>query len=311
MQDWKVRLLRVSCLVSPPLLSRVSSYTNWSTMPNFDLVILDLDGTIQDLFAAGMASPRVQAAMAAVQATGVILTVGTGRTLDYIRTHLGYLDLRYPVITAHGGVIGDPQTGQIYAETNMAPELARPLLAWLDEQPIVTTLYVNDDAGHTHLYQNHLSSDPAERAFHDHVFGTPRTLQPRFSDLLADPTSHPPMKFLSDNGPDPADDIFPLLTRTFGDQLYITRSHPRLVEGMALGVDKGNALRQLCALLKIDLGRVLAIGDSDNDIPMLAAAGYGVAMGNATSGVKAVADWVAPSIEEDGAAVALERLVLG
>lgn len=280
-------------------------------MPNFDLVILDLDGTIQDLFAAGSASPRVQRAMAAVQATGIPLTVGTGRTLDYIRAHLGYLELRYPVITAHGGVIGDPRTGQIYAETNIAPALAGPLLAWLDEQPIVTTLYVNDDAGHTHLYQNHWSTDPAEQAFHDHVFGGTRTLQPRFSDLLADPTSHPPMKFLSDSGPDPAADIFPLLKRTFGDQLYITRSHPRLVEGMALGVDKGNALRQLCALLKIDLDRVLAIGDSDNDIPMLAAAGYGVAMGNATPGVKAVADWVAPSIEEDGAAVALERLVLG
>jgi len=52
------------------------------------------------------------------------------------------------------------------------------------------------------------------------------------------------------------------------------------------------------------------IDDNDN-IPMLRAVGYGVAMGNATPGVKAVAKWVAPSIAEDGAAVALERLVLG
>ena len=43
---------------------------------------------------------------------------------------------------------------------------------------------------------------------------------------------------------------------------------------------------------------------------MLQAAGFGVAMGNATESLKAVADWIAPSIEEDGAAVALRRWVL-
>lgn len=277
----------------------------------FDLVIVDLDGTIQDLFTAGMASPRVQRALAAVQEMGIALTVGTGRTLDYIRTHLGYLELRYPVITGHGGVIGDPQTGQLYAETTIPAALVRPLLAWLDETQIVTTLYINDPMGRTQLYQNRWGADAAERAFHDYVFGGARTLQPRFSDLFTDPHAHPPMKFLSDSGPDPKDDIYPLLERTFGEKLYITRSHPRLVEGMARGVDKGKGLHQLCELLGIDPARVLAIGDSDNDIPLLAAAGYGVAMGNATPGVKAVADWVAPSIEEDGAAVALERLVLG
>ena len=68
---------------------------------------------------------------------------------------------------------------------------------------------------------------------------------------------------------------------------------------------------RLCQLLKIDPQRVLAIGDNDNDIPLLQAVGYGVAMGNATPGAKAVAKWVAPSIAEDGAAVALEKLVLG
>jgi hydroxymethylpyrimidine pyrophosphatase-like HAD family hydrolase len=61
----------------------------------------------------------------------------------------------------------------------------------------------------------------------------------------------------------------------------------------------------------VDPQRVLAIGDSENDIPMLQAAGFGVAMGNAIAPLKAIADWVAPPIEEDGAAVALRRWVLG
>ena len=52
------------------------------------------------------------------------------------------------------------------------------------------------------------------------------------------------------------------------------------------------------------------MGDSDNDIPMLEVAGIAVAMGNSSPGVNAVADWHAPSVEEDGAAVALKTLVL-
>jgi hydroxymethylpyrimidine pyrophosphatase-like HAD family hydrolase len=64
-------------------------------------------------------------------------------------------------------------------------------------------------------------------------------------------------------------------------------------------------------MLGIDPQRVLAIGDNDNDIPLLQAVGFGVGMGNGTPGLKAVADWVAPPLEQDGAAVALRRWVLG
>ena len=93
--------------------------------------------------------------------------------------------------------------------------------------------------------------------------------------------------------------------------LTVTRTHVWLVEATAPGIDKGSGLRRLCQILDIDPQRVLAIGDSDNDIPMLQAAGFAVAMDNATEGVKAVAHWVAPSVDEDGVALALQKWVLG
>ena len=83
-----------------------------------------------------------------------------------------------------------------------------------------------------------------------------------------------------------------------------------LNEDTAPGVDKGAGVRALCAMLDIDPARVLAIGDNDNDIPMLEAVGFGIAMGESSAGLRAVADWVAPSITEDGAAYALEKWVL-
>ena len=105
-------------------------------------------------------------------------------------------------------------------------------------------------------------------------------------------------------------DVLGELTARFTPQMTITRTHPRLVEGTAQGVDKGMGVLHLCELLNVDPQRVLAIGDSDNDIPMLEAVGFGVAMGNATEGVIAASRYTVPSVAEDGVAVALQEFIL-
>ena len=276
----------------------------------FDLVILDLDGTIIDLFRHGAISARVQQTIAAVQATGVPVTIGTGRTLDYIRQHMAHLGVTQPVIAVQGAVIGDPITGRILHATTIPLASARQIAAWTDASPYIAAFYFNDSAGRTRIYQNRLPDHPVDHEFHEHVFGAPRQIQPTFAELLMAADAAPPLKFMIDNDPQLADDIVPALQARFGNELHITRTHPRLVEGTALGVDKGQGVRHLCAILGIDPQRVMAIGDNDNDISMLATVGFGVAMGNATPGVKAVAQWVAPSVGEDGAAVALERWIL-
>jgi Cof subfamily protein (haloacid dehalogenase superfamily) len=277
----------------------------------FDLVILDLDGTILDLYRAEQISPVVQQTIAAVQAAGIPVTIGTGRTLDYVRTHFGFLGLTAPAVTTQGAVIGDLATGRVLAETAIPLAQAQQLAQWVDESAHVVVFYFNDEHGLSQLYQNRLGVTQYEIDFHDHVFGAPRTLQSSFASLLTEKHPHPPVKFICDNELSHGPDLAPILRQHFGDTLYITRTHPRLVEGTAPGVDKGTGVLRLCDLLSIDPQRVLAIGDNDNDIPMLATVGYGVAMGNASPGAKAVAQWIAPPIEEDGAAVALQRLVLG
>jgi hypothetical protein len=277
----------------------------------FDLVILDLDGTILDLYRAEPISPLVRATIMAVQAADIPITIGTGRTFDYVRTHYAdLLQLRTPLITTQGAVIGDPVTGRVLRETTMPLEAARQMAGLADDLDQVTVFYFNDTHGHTQLYQNNLISPAQDVDFHDHVFGAPRQRLPSLLAKLAGPAAHPPIKFIIDNNLARTVDLLPELHSRFGERLYITRTHPRLVEGTAWGVHKGQGVRDLCHLLQIDPQRVLAIGDNDNDIPLLQAVGYGVAMGNATSGVKAVARWVAPPIEEDGAAIALQRLVL-
>jgi Cof subfamily protein (haloacid dehalogenase superfamily) len=79
----------------------------------------------------------------------------------------------------------------------------------------------------------------------------------------------------------------------------------------APGISKGSALIRLADDLGVPLAETLAIGDGVNDISMLRAAGLGVAMGHAAPHVRAAADLVTTTNEDDGAARAIERYVLG
>lgn len=86
---------------------------------------------------------------------------------------------------------------------------------------------------------------------------------------------------------------------------------PRSMEVTAREATKASGLRAVCRMLGVDMAQVMAIGDSGNDVSSLREAGLGVAMGNAPEPVKAAAKAVTASNEEDGAALAIERYVLG
>jgi Cof subfamily protein (haloacid dehalogenase superfamily) len=282
-------------------------------MRPFDLVILDLDGTILDPYKRAAISPGVQAAIAAVQAAGVPLTIGTGRTLDYLRHQFpGDLQLAYPAVTTQGAVIGDPRTGRVLVEQDLPLAAARALAAWVDNESFMTAFYFLDQDGAAHAYRNRIGATPEEEELLHHLLGYPFSYCEKFAPLLAAPAAHPPIKVITYDDPAKSGrDLLIEMGERFSLALSIIRTHIWLVEATAPGVDKGSALRKLCELLQIDPQRVLAIGDSENDIPMMQTAGFAIAMGNATDHVKAVADWIAPTIDEDGAAVALRRWVLG
>ena len=76
------------------------------------------------------------------------------------------------------------------------------------------------------------------------------------------------------------------------------------------GVDKASGVSRVGKSLGVDPANMVAAGDSYNDLPMLKACGFGIAMGGAPEEVKAIADFVAPTVEEDGLAVAIDDYVL-
>ena len=77
----------------------------------------------------------------------------------------------------------------------------------------------------------------------------------------------------------------------------------------AKGADKGSALQAACSHLSIQPEEVVAFGDAENDLAMFRAAGLGVAMGQAEDDLKAAADYVTLPNDQDGVAVAVNRLL--
>lgn len=92
--------------------------------------------------------------------------------------------------------------------------------------------------------------------------------------------------------------------------VHVVRSGPKFLEFMPPGVTKGAALTEYLTDLGIEKDEVMAIGDSENDASLLAAAGFSVAMGNAVPALLAQADVVTQTNADDGVARALRRFFL-
>lgn len=73
---------------------------------------------------------------------------------------------------------------------------------------------------------------------------------------------------------------------------------------------KQHAILEVAKILNIETRDIIGVGDGDNDFPLLMACGLKVAMGNATKNLKEIADYIAPTVEEDGVAHIIEKFIL-
>lgn len=93
--------------------------------------------------------------------------------------------------------------------------------------------------------------------------------------------------------------------------IELKNSEETSLECSVKGVSKGTGLQVLCRHLGIDPAAVIAVGDADNDIDILSAAGLSLAMGNADERIKNMCDAVLPDNDHDGCAEAIERYLTG
>jgi hypothetical protein len=263
------------------------------------LVVVDIDGTISGR--SNTVSRPVRQALQQARDQGVAIGIATGRMFRSAQRFQQEIAANTPLSAYQGALIKDPRNGKTYQHWSLNLELAKQLIAILESYPLIVHVYIEDE-----LYvkeMNPLSLGYAERS------QVPIHL---LSDLGSELTAEPTKVLAMTEDVDLINTLLVKMRDYFPpEQLYLTKSVPTFLEATNPWVNKGRAVQYLAEqILGLTAEQVMTIGDSNNDIEMLSYAGVGVAMGNADDEVKSYADWIAPTVEEDGVLAALEEFVL-
>ncbi len=266
------------------------------------LIALDIDGTI--IGDDGIIGPRTRAAIRTAMDRDIAVSLVTGRMVSSAMRFARELGLTEPIVGYQGGLIrampdpGSPRLGRLLIHTALAAETARRIVVWTRERGLEP--HVN------HLERFILPADDPNADDYSAFMGARAELVPDLVDAIV----HPVTKVLAAGSPPVPVETAMHAREAFAGTADVTISHPRFLEFVAPGVSKGRAVRFLARRLRIPLGSVLAIGDQWNDLEMLAAAGHGTAMPTAPVGVQAVARYIAPPLEDEGAGQMIEALAL-
>ena len=266
---------------------------------SYKLIALDIDGTIRTIDTP--ISDRTRRAVAAVRAAGAIVTLATGRIFGSAARNSAELAIDAPIASAQGAYIANPVSGEILRHRPLAQPMMRQALDALDRQPIARdmlfvayhsdAIYVNriDDWATAYGQRNNIAVHAVPDLRHVAHLGMTR---------LVVVGEDAPIQSLESN-----------LNARLNSRLLVTRSLPHFCEILHPEGGKDSALAWMCAHFGIQQSQTIAFGNGYNDVQMLAWAGLGVAVGDAVPEALAVADRIAPPLEEHGVARILEDLL--
>lgn len=267
---------------------------------NIRLIAIDIDDTL--LTSTGMLLPSVVSAVKRAQAAGIMVTLATGRTYPIAAPIAERLDLTTPLITNNGAVVRSRRS--VHHHWPIARDMAVCVYSAAVAHGLTPLFFQGDGV--------YAEARDERTDYYVSLGGMPPGFvgdAPRWLDTLtaADEVSN----ILLIGEPGAASSLLPELQAQFAGRLQITLSKPGLIEVTAHGVSKWKALSALAGELAIAREHIMAIGDSLNDLEMLQRAGIGVAVANAPARVRKAADFVVPSHDEGGVAVAVQMCLNG
>lgn len=232
------------------------------------LVAVDVDGTLIDH--DGTLPPDRRDAVRALTAAGVPLVMATGKLWSSIRTLWEELELPGPHVTCNGGAVVGADGGIQHLDP-LSEDVAEEVVAVLRARGVPHAVYLAD---------GHLVTDRV-RPEHDvlAVLGEPMP-------TTADRDGRAVIKVLSILEASAEGDLRGLAA----DRARVQRTGQRFLEWNSPTADKATGLRRVAAALGCTFDEVVAVGDAENDVPMLRAAGTGVAVTSASDAAVAAAD---------------------
>ena len=273
------------------------------------LIVLDMDGTL--LYEPCLEIPPINvAALREAHAQGVQLALCSGRMPDDAGLFAVHAGLPMHILALNGACCLSGALGEITHSTLIPPEVMARLMPVLKESQLCLGLFREHELLVTH--------PPEDDDFFCRLWGT-HALSPegrckvyRGPEELDSFAARGVSKIVVLEYPEKG--TLPVLRQALEvgfPELEVASSWSGNIEINLRGVNKGAAVTALAAQLGIPIAQVMAVGDNDNDLPMLRVAGVAVAMGNATPAAMACAHYTTLTCKEHGAAAAVRALVLG
>ena len=238
--------------------------------------------------------PRTRAAISATRTAGIHVVLATGRMFRSVRRYALEAGLDDPLVCYQGAVVAEPVSGRWLRHEPIPLELARETIAAVYEEGFGLNCYVGDE-----LYVAEITPEARRYAGFQEL-----ELRP-VGDLLVW-LHEPPTKLVVVGDSEVLDGLKQRMLSRFDGRLYISKSLPYLLEFASPEVTKASGLEFVAEHLGFAREHTVAFGDGENDIELVAWASYGIAVENAHDRVKEVADFVCPSVDDEGIAQVLE-----
>jgi hypothetical protein len=279
-------------------------------MSAFRLLAIDIDGTLVN--PREELAPVTREALARAGRAGIQVVLATGRRYGRTLHLIEPLGLRVPLVAASGALVKDPRDHRTLYRAEFPATVLQQTLKLIHDLGFEPVVCADTYCQGFEFYHVRVDTASPELAEYLRLNANDGRLWP---ELIVCP---PPGVF---NGfaMGTREQMLALqqaLQRSLPGQLttHVLRS-PKyrgfMCELAPAGVTKWSAIRRLARQWGIGDETICAVGDDVNDIPMIRAAGLGVAMGNALPEVKAAADRVAPSQQDDGLATVVQWLMEG
>ena len=274
-------------------------------MRNIRLIALDLDGTL--LGSDKQLSAENAAALARAAEEGIEIVPATGRFYRGMPQNVRELPYVRYVITVNGAQVFDVAQQQTVCGSEIPWQRAVSVMERLDGLDVIYDCYQDGWGWMTQAFYDRAEQYAANVHSLDMIKNL-RTPVPELKACLQERERGVQKIQIFFRDMDLRAQMLRTLPEEFPD-LVVTTSIVNNIEINSREATKGVALEKLAAHLGIPVEETMAFGDDRNDIPMLLAAGIGVAMGNAEEEVKNAADCVTDNCDNSGVANAMHRFL--
>ncbi|MBQ1413861.1 MAG: HAD family phosphatase [Clostridia bacterium] len=267
---------------------------------HYQALVLDIDGTLYNSEKRITAATRE--AIFRAREAGKVIAIASGRPLPGVlaaAAELRFAEKGGYLMAYNGGRIFNAKTGEIIRDVRLPSEMIPRIAALAKSHGVAVVGHAQDElvteSPHDGLIQYEARLNQMS------VTAIPSLAAYRRKRLY---------KCLITGEAERLAELEQIALREFAGELSVFRSEPYFLEILPRGVDKGGAIDILATHLGISKDEVIACGDGFNDLSMICHAGLGVAMSNAQPDVKASADYITASCDEDGLVPVIERFLM-